>query len=104
MNKRLTIKREVTVNLTGREWQIFSPEYGDDLTQEGYDECVAALNKAAGKALSKQSPLEAEKYFHEVLWKWDKYGAGDTEPRGVFRELMDEVYGEDLLHPERWTS
>jgi hypothetical protein len=82
----LTIVRKVTVNLTADEWQIFSD-------MPGANRAAAEMSKLASKALSSANKEEAIELFSEGKSKWIEYGSCDTEPRWVFADLADEVFG-----------
>jgi hypothetical protein len=105
--KGLTKNIKATVDLTGRQWEIFSPEViaesrmadGEevDLVQVTiqHNECVAALNAAATEALSCGNPSKAHGIFSKAQDAWEHFGAGDSEPSWEFSRLMREVYGDD---------
>ena len=102
----LTTNVTASVSLTGREWEIFSPEVmvegSDSMSLEEatarHEECVAALNAAASEALSCGDPNEAWKIFGKVQRAWSYFGAEDSEPTWKFTRLMGKVYGEEWAY------
>ena len=75
----------VEVNLTADQWQLFR--------EPGVEGAALALNIAAANALAAPSREEAwDRMRPEMDRQWH-YGASDTEPRSVFSEMLDEVYG-----------
>lgn len=100
--KGLTIKVEATVILTGREWQVFSPETmasdGSMTLAEAkrrHGLCVSALNRAASEALSCGDERRALRIWDEATARWEHWGAGDSEPQYKFEQMWQKVYGED---------
>jgi len=98
----LTTNVKATVDLTGRQWEIFSPEVmaeggASDLVQVTihHNECVTALNAAATEALSCGNPREAWEIFGKAQREWAHFGAEDSEPTWKFTRLMREVFGND---------
>ena len=100
----LTTSVKATVNLTGRQWEIFSPENmadggPDSMSLEEatihYNDCVARLNDAASEALSCGDPDKAREIFDRAQRAWAYFGAEDSEPTWKFVRLMREVYGSD---------
>lgn len=88
MDYPITIERRVTVDLPADDWQLFTASMN----------CTAAaraLNIAASEGLSLPTREEAWKHWTTVSDLWAKYGAADSEPRWVMRDLMDQVFGEE---------
>lgn len=88
MTYPITIIRDVTVALSADDWQLFTASM--DCT-----EAARALNIAASEGLSLPTREEAWAHWETVSDLWAKYGAADTEPRWVMRDLMDQVFGEE---------
>ncbi len=82
------LRRQVVadVSLTARQWQIFS-----DMT--GADGAASALNRAAEEALCEPTRAKAYDKMMRTMDRLSHFGASDTEPRCVFAEMLDEVYG-----------
>ena len=85
----ITIERRVTVNLTADDWQLFTASM--DCT-----EAARALNIAASEGLSLPTAIEAFGHWEVVSDLWARYGASDTEPRCVMRDLIMQVFGEEV--------
>jgi len=88
MTYPITIKRRVTVDLDADAWELFTVSM--DCTK-----AARALNVAASKALSLPTRDEAWELWSAASEKWADYGAADSEPRYVFRDLLDQVFGID---------
>lgn len=100
----VTMKAEVTVNVGGRKWQIFSPETMVDCGGISLEEatrehflCVDALNKAASRALSCGDASDAWHIWDATASEWGAWGAEDSEPRHLFEDMMIKVYGRDSV-------
>lgn len=78
---------DVEVNLTPREWQLFSMGASTN--------AALTLNAAALVALREPTREDAWKVIMPVMETYADCGACDTEPRSVFSEMLDEVYGRD---------
>lgn len=98
----LTMKVQATVELTGRQWEIFDADTmvqcGEmtnmALADHAHDECVAELNKAASEALSCGDPQRAMDIWDEASAKWADWGATDSEPTRMFERMWQKVYTE----------
>jgi hypothetical protein len=98
----LTIKAEVSVNLTGREWEIFDAEIMlESSTNEyatledaeaDYARCASELNEAASEALSCGDAHEAYRIFQKAQFKWQHWGAYDSEPSWKFEAMMQKIF------------
>lgn len=84
--KRVKKKVTVEVNLTARDWELFTASM--DCTK-----AAEALNIAATDALNTGDPITASRMFSEAQNKWAFYGAADSEPSAMFRDLLREVFG-----------
>lgn len=81
---------QVSVNLTAEQWQLFS-----DMALS--HQAAVALNLAAQFALSASDRETAWERMRPAMDTYMDCGASDTEPRAVFSEMLDEVFG-----PERY--
>lgn len=88
MTYPITIRRQVTVDLTADQWQLFTATM--NCTQ-----AAKALNRAASEGLSLPTPREAWDHWCTISDLWANYGAADTEPRWVMRDLITQVFGEE---------
>ena len=90
---KVTKKRivaNVEVNLDARDWQLFIGM--GRLAEKAAD----ALNAAAVAALAEPSREAAWSLMMPVMDSYADCGAADTEPRTVFSEMLDEVYGREF--------
>ena len=90
--RNVIVTRKVELALTADDWAL----YGDD---EGHltdrrREAAKQINKVAEHALSNYNRTEAYWEITEVLNKYSKLGASDTEGHAVMYDLLDTVYGE----------
>jgi hypothetical protein len=85
----ITIERKVTVDLTADDWQLFTASM--DCAQ-----AAKALNRAASEGLSLPTATEAFAHWSTIADLWARYGASDTEPRWVMRDLVMQVFGEEV--------
>lgn len=83
----LTIERKVHVSLTANQWQIFSDMPGANIA-------AVQMSKLAGKALSQRNKEEALDMWFMGVEEFLNFGGCDTEPRNVFYDLLDEVFGD----------
>jgi hypothetical protein len=98
---QINIKKTVKVlsfEATGGEWQIYSyrPNDSDPLyrDQAHYDEVVAKLNKAVLRAAkSTKTRSEFIDKAEKTLYRLRRYGAADTEPRGLLYDIATRIYG-----------
>ena len=88
MRYPITIERKVTVNLTADQWQLFTVSM--NCTQ-----AAKALNRAASEGLSLPTASEAFAHWEITSDRWANYGAADSEPRWVMRDLIAQVFGEE---------
>ena len=92
MEKKVDYTRKTTaevrsLDLTARDWQIFS-------TMEGADQVAENINRifmeACNKGMSKE---EVQNVMNRVMSHYMKYGTTDSEPRHVLSLLMSTVFG-----------
>lgn len=84
--KSRRVVADVECNLTPREWQLFSDMPGVGLA-------ARSLNETAVVALSLATREEAYARMMREMDRLADFGAADTEPRAVFAEMLDEVFG-----------
>lgn len=84
----ILIERVVTVDLSADDWQLFT-------VSMDCDKAAKALNRAASEGLSMPTATEAFVHWEAVSDQWAKYGAADSEPRWVMRDLIGQVFGEE---------
>lgn len=87
---KIKIRRDVDVELSPEEWQLFTD-------MPGAMEAARQLNIAASEALSLSTREAAKEHFNVARDEWAEYGAADTEPRWVFEDLCDEVFGMEMF-------
>lgn len=83
----ITVKYDVTVDLSAREWELY-------LDMDGVDGVARALSADASRILSAcTNHAEACAQFDRVSVNYAEFGACDSEPRYAFFMLCDKVYG-----------
>lgn len=86
--KIVSVTREVKVNLTPDEWQLYTTTM----------DCAAAaerLNRAMEAAVRTKDRGAARKEFMSALRKEEKFGALDSEPIHVTEYVLDKIYGKE---------
>jgi hypothetical protein len=80
----MTIKRTVILSYDRDHWQLYSDTPFD---------VVDAINEGIGEAMSNSKDWsEAYHRSMEILRRWDKYGACDSEPIGFLEILLDRLF------------
>lgn len=78
--------RKVTLALSAMDWQLYS-------SMEGVEEVAVKINKAVEVAINESTTkIEAGRKVDEVLNTYRKFGASDTEPCGVARDLLRRAF------------
>jgi hypothetical protein len=84
----LKVRVKVKVNLSARQWQLYS--------QPGCAAAAKTLNLAVEKAINASPTFDAlkskRKELHEVFCSVG-FGATDTEPLCVLSDVIDGAYG-----------
>lgn len=84
----LTITRKIELKMTAQEWQLYC-------SMDGIDAIADQINRGVEEAVNSSSNTkEALAKIFEVLAKYSKFGAYDTEPCGVAEYLVEKIYGE----------
>jgi len=83
-----------------KSYQVTGLDYDADRWElyqmGGAAEAAAALNNSFMTAVNAgKDRNEVEDAMWKTMDKYSKFGAFDTEPRGVLLDLMDEVFGEE---------
>ena len=82
----ITITRQVTLNLSAARWELYVNKPCVNTVADRINrEVEAILNAAADRG-------EAYSSSYKVLEKYSKYGATDTEPVWVLRDILDKVF------------
>lgn len=81
-----SVVRDVTVNLSAKDWQMYD-------SMEGAAEAAEKLNRAVEAAVRTNDRKTARSAIHAVMDELGDYGASDTEPRHVLYDVLDTVYG-----------
>lgn len=90
--RNVIVTRKVELALTADDWQLYGDNDGH-LTDRRI-EAAKQINKVAEHALSNYCRTEAYWEIVEVLNKYSKLGAADSEGYAVMHDLLDTVYGE----------
>ncbi len=87
---RVVSTHKVTgLDYSASRWQLF-----DDMN--GVASAAQALNNSFMEAVnSGKSREQVGTAMDKTMDKYSKFGAFDTEPRGVLEDLLDEVFGEE---------
>lgn len=83
--KGLTLQVKATVELTAREWQLFTASMDCEAAAK-------ALNEAASEALSCGDSRRAWAIFSRAQNDWAEYGAADSEPSWRFEVMHARVF------------
>ena len=81
------VTKSVTLNLGPRDWQLY--------TMRGDTDAAYRLNTAVTAAINEPNsvPATVTDAFYAASKAEEMYGATDTEPRNVFYDILDKVYG-----------
>ena len=90
--RNVIVTRKVELALTADDWDLYGDNDGH-LTDRRI-EAAREINKVAEHALSNYCRTEAYWEIVEVLDKYSKLGAADSEGYAVMHDLLDTVYGE----------
>jgi hypothetical protein len=93
MKSKLNIRLFIAPVLTADDWQLYtvSPQL-----REPCAVAAAALNLALAEAVNAgKSRDEVLVAVWDVMKLHSKTGAGDTEPRGVLGDALDELFGKE---------
>ena len=83
-----TLSFKVKLNLTARDWQLYS-------SRPGADRIASLINRALETILN-----EGADDWDQLMWRgyevlahppFVRYGASDTEPRDVWLDILDEL-------------
>ena len=95
--RNVIVTRKVELALTADDWSLYGDNDGH-LTDRRI-EAAREINKVAEQALNNHSRTEAYWKIRDVLDKYSKLGAADTEGYAVMHKLLDTVYGEGAWCP-----
>lgn len=88
--QNVTITKQLTaqINLTPAQWELYA-------SSMDCSEAAEALNRAAEEAIaSSVSKWEAMKKMTPTMRKYADFGACDTEPQYVAKQIMLEAFGD----------
>ncbi len=92
MSVQFTRKVTAEINLSAREWQLYS--------MDGDDKAAATLNARLAAAIGNaQSAAQAFRAFAPTMASLSNFGAADSEPIWVARKLCSMAFNEE----EQWT-
>lgn len=87
--QNVTITKQLTaqINLTPAQWELYA-------SSRDCSEAAEALNRAAEAAIASSiSSWEAMQKMAPVMRKYASFGALDTEPLYVAKQVMSEAFG-----------
>lgn len=86
--KNVIIKKAITLELTGDDWDLYTGSRDCEPAAKALNVEIAAIINAA--------PNKDKAYFEgcKVLELYSGFGAGDTEPRYVLRNILAEFFGD----------
>ncbi|MFN7323071.1 MAG: hypothetical protein ACK5SP_02240 [bacterium] len=86
MNDKINVRPTLQLNLTARDWDLYS-------TMSGVDEVATELNRLVEHAINTSPNRErASMQISTALLKFDEFGAADTEPRQVALQILKRCY------------
>jgi hypothetical protein len=84
--RNVHITRKVTLTLTAEDWQLYTDIPNVNIA-------TSLLNSDIELILNNMGDItQAHIECLEVLRRYSKYGAFDTEPCGVLQDIINEVY------------
>ena len=86
--RNVIIKKAMTLELTGDDWDLYTGNRDCEPAAKAINIEVAAIINAA--------PNKDKAYFEacKVLDLYSEFGASDTEPRYVLRNILAEFFGD----------
>jgi hypothetical protein len=84
----VSVVRDVKVNLSAKDWQLYT-------TVAGADEAAEKLNRAVEAGVRTQGQQAARKEIMSVMEELSGVGASDTEPRHVIVEVLNKIYDKE---------
>ena len=86
--KNVIIKKAIALELTGDDWDLYTGSRDCEPAAKALNVEIAAIINAA--------PNKDKAYFEgcKVLELYSEFGAGDTEPRYVLRNILAEFFGD----------
>ena len=93
--KNVMITKHITLKLTAEDWDLYT-------SMENVEYVAKDLNTHIANIFNISRPEEAAEAFEaakHVLEMYSEFGAADTEPYAVLRELH-EAFFKDELHTE----
>lgn len=107
MNKSVT--ENYTCNLTARGWQLYSDMKGSEVAADVLSAALSHEVNEARRALRDEPCLSERKLaakvrdrMNELLNKYAKFGAADTEPSCVLVAELERAFGLPQYSLERW--
>lgn len=80
------IRLTLSLTLNNRDWDLYDMKGADAVARQLNMEVARAINDSTDRT-------DAELTCMSILDKFAKFGAADTEPRGVLRRILERVYG-----------
>jgi hypothetical protein len=85
----LTIKKQVSVNLSADQWELYTVSYPQEC-----EFAASVMNRALENAInSGMSRDEVDTAVWPVMKQYSNLGATDSEPRYHLEDILDEVFG-----------
>jgi hypothetical protein len=86
---------QVNITLTADQWDLYT-------RSRDCSEAAEALNKTLEESINDGlSREEVVLMMDQVMVKYANYGAWDTEPRWVLEQILDEVFGKEVVSVRR---
>ena len=94
---KITFNRgpNISISASADDWQLYLADTEEQ--EQERDFTADQINWEIEEVVVNNT--EALKAYHEaneVLYRFKRWGAADTEPRTVLAELIEQVYGEKL--------
>lgn len=87
----LVVERTAKLSFTADDWQLYTSSF----SEEEIKDVAHAINKGVAEAIeSGNDKGDATNKAIQVLRKYSKYGATDSEPIAFLGSVMDVVFGE----------
>lgn len=86
--RNVIIKKAIELQLTADDWDLYTGSLDCEPAAKALNVEIAAIINAA--------PNKDKAYFEgcKVLELYSEFGAGDTEPRYVLRNILAEFFGD----------
>jgi len=86
--RNVIIKKAIELQLTADDWDLYTGSRDCEPAAKALNVEIAAIINA--------SPNKDKAYFEgcKVLELYSEFGAGDTEPRYVLRNILAEFFGD----------